>query len=213
MIIKVKILNLIGRIRRDEDSEEKNDAYNQLSEIFIEQGLVFAKERELQEDTGFFLAGYASAGMFKDIHGRFDFTAVDPLAYFTLHLEETFKDNDKNYKAMKESKCDSEIYENGRAVAMIDGRAVYVEYLVQRVRNETQRKCDWSYLAGRAIVRALPGDFDIVSTKFKEIFESNESIREVYSAVVYLGGDKDGGTYSWTNKEFRAFDSDSKFTE
>lgn len=58
---------------------------------------------------------------------------------------------------------DQEIYQNGKVVAVLDGRAIAVEGIVNQATKLCGFDIDWYYVGGRAVVKTM-GDL----TKAKE---------------------------------------------
>ena len=60
-----------------------------------------------------------------------------------------------------DSRCDSDISENGHTVAVMAGTSTAIEAIVVRVREELGVPIDWHFLGGRAnILTTAPADWD-----------------------------------------------------
>lgn len=63
--------------------------------------------------------------------------------------------------------CDTEIFNNGKAVAVIaDRNSEAIEALVVEIASQTGVRIDWHYVAGRGIVRAI-GDLQKARAAFR----------------------------------------------
>ena len=81
---------------------------------------------------------------------------------------------------------DDEVFANGVAVAVIGNKSSkWVEKFVVDLRKYTGQRVDWSWMAGRAVVRAL-GDIDSVRKRVR------------YFSCNFLMVVEEDGT--WTNK-------------
>ena len=59
------------------------------------------------------------------------------------------------------TKCDPDLYENGRTVCVLAGTSTVIEALIVRVREELEIELDWYYLGGRAnVLTSAPPDRD-----------------------------------------------------
>lgn len=65
-------------------------------------------------------------------------------------------------------RCDPEVWELGKVIAVLDARTVHAEPWVQSVAKRSGQKVDWSYFGGRAVVRYV-GDYYAVLRAIDEL--------------------------------------------
>lgn len=81
---------------------------------------------------------------------------------------------DWNVPEVEPQDCNPEVFSDGKAVALLyqgKGRMWHIEALIREVAraSDTVGKTDWSYTAGRAIVRTV-GDADKVSKAIVDLW-------------------------------------------
>lgn len=75
---------------------------------------------------------------------------------------------------LKIDKCDPEIYEHGRSIAVIHSiDSEIIELIVRLAARNSKQKIDWFYMGGRAVVRVLGDPFKALDhfQKFLHLFK------------------------------------------
>lgn len=84
-------------------------------------------------------------------------------------------------------KEDDELYREGVTVLWVDGRTTAVQKFIEALSERVDRKCDFSYTAGRAHIDVMPD----VADKAREAIADEEFMKKFivpYSEEAYADG-------------------------
>jgi len=82
---------------------------------------------------------------------------------------------------LQATRCNSDVYNNGRTIAVINSIGnERTELIVRLAARESNQKIDWFYMAGRAIVRVIGDPYKALDALQKHLHSLKPSYYQIY---------------------------------